>query len=828
VCRRQRDFCNQCDYQLVVHPFFQVQFPPPPPTAGTQPVPLSREGYAYPQGLPLPGLNSVATLRNPTQVEPGLKLGAATFASLAFAMALGPGCRLSEEPKTDPTPTITPAGEDPVVAVIDQALRQRSTVPDPAVASCASCHIEETRQWRASQHARANRLTSAKADQAAFDPARTLEHGSTATTTRWRDGHPEFESVGPEGASVHRAEAAIGIEPLVQYLVPFPGGRLQVVDVSHDPHRDVWFNAFGDDDRQPHEWGHWQNRSMSWNSRCAFCHVTNFEKNYDLVTDSYHSTWDAMGVSCAQCHQIDDTHGSNAHPECPVAPDKIVASPQRITANCASCHSRREELTGGFTPGDAFHDHFHLTLLSQPGVYYEDGQVREENFEYGSVISSRMHHAGVTCLDCHNPHSGELIMPVENNALCLSCHTPPGNRDATPIHPLTHSHHPVGSTGAQCVNCHMPETVYMQNDPRRDHGFTRPDPQLTLELGIPNACNRCHVEKNAAWAADWTRKWYGEDYNGEARRRARLLRRAAEGDTSAGPELLAETAAQEIPMWRASLLAVLAPWAHERETALFLTSELTHEDPLVRATAVRVLSSTGTADSLIGLRRDPSRLVRLEAAWSNPAGTDLSFELAAEQEHWLAFNSDQPIGALRRAQQALARQDIAAAEHWARRAVAWDPAALSHHLLGRVLFANGKSNEATEAIRRAVALDPANADYPFELALLLSELGDPTGAITQLNVTVERAPQFGRAWYNLGLAYAGQEQLPEALAALTTAEELMPNSAEVPYAMATIHFRLDDRSKALAAAERAFAIAPDDRRLSAFVERLRDDGDTRP
>jgi predicted CXXCH cytochrome family protein len=491
-------------------------------------------------------------------------------------------------------------------------------------------------------------------------------------------------------------------------------------------------------------------------------------------------------------------------------------------ANCASCHARREELTSNFTPGDHFHDHFRLALLSQPGVYHEDGQVLDEDFEYGSFLGSRMHHAGISCLDCHDPHSGGLRLPVENNALCLSCHTPPGTRNATPINPLTHSRHPAGSTGAQCVSCHMPETTYMQRDPRRDHGFTLPDPQLTLELGIPNACNRCHEDRDAQWAADQATAWYGEDYNLATRERARVMRRAAEGDATVVPELLTLTAAQEIPMWRASLLALLGPWIAQNEVRDFCVAELGHADPLVRAAAADALAPRPDARAeLARLFDDPSRNVRLEAAWSNPSGDGLPPALAAEQELWLTVNSDQPAGVIRRGQQALGRNDFAAAEHWLRRAVAWDPAAYTHRMLGRVLHAGGNLDGAITELTRAVELDPEAPDYPYELALMFAEKGDAAAAITHLQHTVENAPDFGRAWYNLGLAYAGQQKLASALHALGQAEQHLPTSPEPAYAAATIHARMDDLPAALAAAERALVITPNDPGLRGFTQQLR-------
>ena len=195
--------------------------------------------------------------------------------------------------------------------------------------------------------------------------------------------------------------------------------------------------------------------------------------------------------------------------------------------------------------------------------------------------------------------------------------------------------------------------------------------------------------------------------------------------------------------------------------------------------------------------------------------------LATEQEQWLTVNSDQPAGAVRRGQQALARRDFAEAKRWIRIANDWDPAAYSHHLLGRVLHASGKTPAAIAEITRAIEMEPTGSEYSYELALILAETGDTAGVIKYLELTVANAPDFGRAWYNLGLAYAGQEKLASALRALAQAEANMPGSPDAAYAAATIHLRTGDRAAAIEAGERALAHAPNNPGLRRFVEQLR-------
>jgi hypothetical protein len=65
-----------------------------------------------------------------------------------------------------------------------------------------------------------------------------------------------------------------------------------------------------------------------------------------------------------------------------------------------------------------------------------------------------------------------------------------------------------------CVDCHMPQRNYMVVDPRRDHSFRVPRPDLTEHLGVPNACQQCHRDKPPTWAAQQIKSWLGRDAAG--------------------------------------------------------------------------------------------------------------------------------------------------------------------------------------------------------------------------------------------------------------------------------------------------------------------------
>ena len=113
-----------------------------------------------------------------------------------------------------------------------------------------------------------------------------------------------------------------------------------------------------------------------------------------------------------------------------------------------------------------------------------------------------------------------------------------------------------------------------------------------------------------------------------------------------------------------------------------------------------------------------------------------------------------------------------------------------------------------EPLREAAALEPANPELPYLLALAQAELGDPAEAEKGFREALRRDPRFARAHYNLGLLLAGTVREADALDALRQAERCDPASPDAPYARATIHARLGQSTEAAAAAHEALRRAP--------------------
>ena len=696
-----------------------------------------------------------------------------------------------------------------------------ATLPDAAVfatygksPSCQSCHEEEFKNWQGSHHALAERAVDPARDRAAFDPTRSIPHGSQQSTARVVASQLQLVTQGQSGTNQPFPIArVIGVDPLLQFLLPASGGRLQASELCFDPKRLEWFNVYGEEDRRPGEWGHWTGRGMNWNFMCATCHNTRLRKNYDAGTDSYATAMAEMGVGCEACHgpMADHNAWQARHPNQSGDPTIRKITRPEMFATCGQCHARRAELTGDFQPGENFFDHHHLTIPDETDLFYPDGQVREEDYEFTAFLGSKMHAAGVRCVDCHEPHTSKLRVP--GNLMCMACHGNTMTNGAPRIDLATHSHHKTDTAGDLCADCHMPTTVYMQRHPRHDHGFTVPDPRLTKELGIPNACNRCHTNQTPDWSLDAMSQWYGPRTNELMRTRATAIAKARAGDATAVPTLVKMMEGETNFFWRAVAANLLPRWAAEPNVTAALVRCARDTNELVRTAAVRGLEPLAQSGfepvvkALNARLADPVRAVRVAAAWALHHTLETNSLASADVLAYLRHNADQPATLMQMGVLLLDRGDAAGALEHLRRAVSWDPnSAPLHHALAVAASVQGRSAEAVTALQTACHLAPRDAEYHYKLGLALNEIGRLDEAQAALAQAVKLDPQFARAWYNLGLAYSAQNNIELALTALLRAESLDARSAQIPYARATILARLGRTDEARRAAQRALEL----------------------
>src|SRR5262249_50761512 len=140
--------------------------------------------------------------------------------------------------------------------------------------------------------------------------------------------------------------------------------------------------------------------------------------------------------------------------------------------------------------------------------------------------------------------------------------------------------------------CHMPTRTYMVIDARRDHAIRIPRPDLSVALGTPNACNGCHADRSAQWAADQVAAWFGPTRRVEPHYGSVIAAgRAGEpGANAALAALILDDAKPAIV--RATALSLLPQFAANigPEQIKAYLAGLKADDPLVRMAAVDALS----------------------------------------------------------------------------------------------------------------------------------------------------------------------------------------------------------------------------------------------
>ncbi len=561
---------------------------------------------------------------------------------------------------------------------------------------CADCHTEETAAWAQSHHALAWAGIEDGALVADFDGT-VFEHDGMSVRFGYRGATPYADVTEKDGATTsYDVHSVVGIEPLQQYLFETESGRLQSFDVVWDTENKRWFHLYPDQDLPPDDGLHWTGPYKNWNARCAECHATGFEKNYDVQSRTYQSRQVEIGVGCEACHGPGSAHidwvGGKSVAEGLSESGFLMSWGRGQTEaeiqQCAGCHSRREaHEQGNPLPGTPYHDAYNLALL-RPGTYHPDGQILDEVYVYGSFLQSKMYAQGVGCLNCHEPHSAELR--ADGNGVCTQCHSPAGNPDFPTLarkeyDTPAHHHHPKDSVGAQCKTCHMIERVYMGVDGRRDHSFRVPRPDLGLGQ---DACTDCHVDRDQPWATARIEEWFpNSSHRGPHFGSAFAPAMAGQADSPEGLLAIALDPAQP-GIVRATAAYLLQPFG-SADLAEATVALLADADPLVRANAVTLQRQASPFDQvqrLEPLLSDRLRNVRISAA-----------------KEFLNI----PPQALTPDQQALAGQ---AMSEWQGAIANRLDFPETHMVLGGMALTFRNAPAAERAFREVVTLDPQRAE----------------------------------------------------------------------------------------------------------------------
>lgn len=499
---------------------------------------------------------------------------------------------------------------------------------------CGSCHRAAYQQWTVSWHGSMVRAASPRAVEGNFALSKIVLRGSTFVLQRRGDHYYLTESYLAGKTWEHQVDYTLGGRRIQQYLSTLRDGRILLLPISWDNLRKKWVHNLDIDN--PESAG---DPVQIWNKSCMSCHATDPQKNFDLQQDTYHTTWQDSGVACESCHGPGGEHVAQAQAAAhspnlggtatrPAVDTSIVnlakLDPTRSTMACAQCHSLRDTYANGFEPGGNYYNYFLPVMeyrlpASKDPAYWSDGRPRWLANEAIAFWESQCFLQGhATCLTCHtSPHVDAARDPqlrASSNALCTGCHIAIAN------HIGAHTHHAVTSRGSSCIECHMPRAVRSLHARMRDHSISIPVPENTVRHGIPNACNDCHSDKTADWAAQKISAWYGANAGQAVVRRADAFAEARNRDAAAIPELLnVLSASSEGPFIRANALGYLSEFPQDPSAYAAVVRSLNDAQPLVRATAAeairpRAAQRAEVAPQLAALLSDPVTIVKVSAA----------------------------------------------------------------------------------------------------------------------------------------------------------------------------------------------------------------------
>ncbi len=701
---------------------------------------------------------------------------------------------------------------------------------------CMDCHRAEYDKWQNSLHDRAMEVAADTTVLGDFNNAAVEFHGVTSRFYR-KDSKFFVYTQGPDGKmGEFEITYTFGWYPLQQYLVPFPGGRLQCLPIAWNVIEKKWYHLYPKAPIDPDDWLYWTNAGQNWNGMCAECHSTNLKKSYDIQSDAYQTTWSEIDVSCEACHGPGSLHvewaelPDMARPQTAnyelVVRTKGMGSREQVEL-CAPCHSRRAIL-GDYTHAEPDLLDSMLPSLLTPELYFADGQILEEVYVYGSFTQSKMYSRNVRCSDCHDVHSIKKIK--EGNALCLQCH-----RAAIYDTKAHHFHKRKGEkgepikaadgrvlfdvgTGAECVRCHMPERVYMGIDYRADHSFRIPRPDLSIKLGTPNACNRCHVDKTNQWSDEYITKWYGP---GRKAHYGTILAQGRERSADAHQDLLKLASDPLYPVIvRSTALSLLEAYPGT-ETNRAYEQALMDDEALIRRTAVDGLNVSDPkhqTELLVSMLYDPVKAVRIEAARrmtevSDPAldsNQKKVFQASLEEyQESMKYSADFAFGRYNLANLyvALKQPQKAVANYQA--AIKIDnlfyPAKVN---LAMLYNQTGNNNEAETLLREVTASHPEMYEVHYSLGLLLAEEKKYAEAANYLKQAAKGMPERPRIHYNLGLLLQHLKQDSDAEASLLKAQELEPDNLDYLYALADFYLKRNRLQKAKKVAEQMISKHP--------------------
>jgi len=421
--------------------------------------------------------------------------------------------------------------------------------------ACADCHATNHASWKASFHRTMTQAPSGAAVQAPFEGTTPALEGVAWKLARSEDAFlatpvsPEGETLGPPArvaltTGSHHYQIYWLVSPVSTRLIQMPL-VWHVGAAAWVPRKAMFLIPPGPTGPE----------TDRWQEVCIKCHTTNGTPNHP---DGGAARVAELGIACEACHGPAGPHvawrrspdardSSGPHETDPIDPRAL--DPARASQICGQCHgihplvsaeARQAWQHDGFAyrPGQDLAET--RTLLrgrvaentealraflgrnpeTLSELFWSDGEVRVSGREYNGLVDSPCFRGEgerrLSCLSCHELHasaervaagwpSDQLRAGRDGPAACLDCHP----ALAAPEARAAHTHHAPGSSGDDCLNCHMPYTTYGLTKAIRSHRISSPSVASSLATGRPNACNQCHLDRTLAWTAQALSEWTG-------------------------------------------------------------------------------------------------------------------------------------------------------------------------------------------------------------------------------------------------------------------------------------------------------------------------------
>ena len=683
--------------------------------------------------------------------------------------------------------------------------------------SCIQCHEKFYKLWKPSYHGQAMMPVNAEfVANHKLPDSQPIEVEGHHFNVEFHDSTMiMYERDGDKLIHTYEVLWAMGGHNVYCFLTPFEKGKLQNIPLAYDANGQTWFNYpesgvrhFGAgepaDEALP-----WKDPMYAFNTGCYSCHISQLSTNFDLSTQTYHTTWKEPGINCETCHGAGGEHirifKNLKEGEEPKDIGLIVTStftPQQNTDACAPCHAKMNPITPSYTPGDKYFDNYNITTLEDID-FYPDGRSLGENYTMtGWMMNPCVEESELHCVTCHTSSGRDRNSNDPNNS-CLQCHT----EKAEDIEAHT-GHKP--EAGLTCLSCHMPKRQFVGRFLRSDHSFRPPMPEATIKFGSPNACNQCHTDKTPEWANKIVKARPNGNYQEETLKWAQLIKEAREQDWTNVDKMYKYITNPETNVVVAnSLIRLLVNCSLDSKTNVLLEA-LHNKSELIRASAAYGLTGITTEkvkNALLNACADEIRLVRIQAANAILTFPETSFtaeQLAvvksAEKEYVTSMTSrldnwsnHYNLGIYHqnkgKAQQALESYETAASLY---------PEAIMPLINSSVLYSYiGNAAKAEENLKKAVQVAPDNEAANLNLGLLLAEKGDMAGAEQALKTALKANPEQAVAAYNLSVITA-QHNIKDAVGYAEMAAKARPEEPKYAYTLAYYQLQNNRKNEAVA------------------------------